>query len=145
MQLLRLLLPQQLKWSVLSCNLWSHGCLYGTEWPPAPVPHAGTPLHSLGTHQPPAAPFRLSGLWLDLGALWSCIWWQYLDCFASANERESKHFRRFTDIGIRWHTNLRLTMTVFMQSLENSTQIIWELKMNVSEHFHSRRTILASC
>lgn len=87
---------------------------------------------------------------LGFGWIWELceapkLCWQHLDCFASANERESKCFGRFTAVGIRWHTNLKLTMTVFMQSLEKPTQIIWELKMNVSEHFHSHRTILASC
>lgn len=75
----------------------------------------------------------------------SCSWWQELDCFASADERESECSRRFTGIQIKWHTNLKLTMTVFVQSLKKPTRIIWELKMNVSEHFHSHRTILASC
>lgn len=91
---------------------------------------------------PSSAPSGLSVLWLDLSALCSC---KELDCFASAAEREPECCRRLAGIGMKWHTNLKLTMTVFVQSHKKPTQIIWELKMNVSEHFHSHRTILASC
>lgn len=130
--------PMQLKWRVLSYNLWPQDCLHGTEQPPAPAPCAAAPLHCLGTHSPPLPLLDF----LCFG--WICmLWWQ--DYFASADERESECSRRFTGIGIKWHTNLKLTMTVFVQSLKKPTQIIWELEMNVSEHFHSHRTILASC